>query len=138
MIPKQPSPKYVNTNNMQNEKYTDLIDKAFKGYADSHWTPGDPNGTLLSEQLASVRPMMHNRESFESEARSNQGFAKEWGLTFETRDLTWEETTGWVMRYTDVELENLYIVEEAHKETTPNKLTTVTYGNQTVSIYERG
>lgn len=116
--------------------YTELIDQAFKEFADSHWTPGDSNGTLLSEQLASVKPMMHNRESFEAEAKGNPEFAKQWGLTFETRELTWEETVQWVMKYTDVELENLYIVEEAAKDTTPKNLTTVTYKNQTAATYE--
>lgn len=118
------------------EKYNALVDQAFKDFADSHWTPGNPDGKLLSEQLASVKPMTHNRESFETEARSNPGFAKQWGLTFETRDLTWEETVQWVMRYTDVEMENLYIVEEAAKDTTPKKLTTVTYKNKTAATYE--
>ena len=121
---------------MKNEKYTGLIKQAFNEFADSHWTPGDPNGKLLSEQLASVKPMMHDLESFEAEARRNPEFAKQWGLTFETRDLTWEETVQWVMKYTDVELENLYIVEEAAKDTTPKKLTTLTYKDQTASIYE--
>ncbi len=35
------------------------------------------------------------------------------------RDLTWEEQVQWVMKNTDVEWENLYIVEEIAKETTP-------------------
>jgi thymidylate synthase len=35
------------------------------------------------------------------------------------RDYTWEEQVEWVMKNTDVEMENLYIVEEISKETTP-------------------
>ncbi len=35
------------------------------------------------------------------------------------REMTWEEQVQWVMKNTDVELENLYIVEEVAKETTP-------------------
>jgi thymidylate synthase len=35
------------------------------------------------------------------------------------REMTWEEQVQWVMRNTDVELENLYIVEEIAKDTTP-------------------
>jgi hypothetical protein len=44
----------------------------------------------------------------------------------ETRPMTWEEQVQWVMKYTDVELENLYIVEEVYKETTPTKVVTTT------------
>jgi hypothetical protein len=44
----------------------------------------------------------------------------------ETRLMTWEEQVQWVMRNTDVELENLYIVEEVYKETTPTKIVTTT------------
>jgi hypothetical protein len=44
----------------------------------------------------------------------------------ETRPMTWEEQVQWVMRNTDVELENLYIVEEVYKETTPTKVVTTT------------
>ena len=35
------------------------------------------------------------------------------------RELTWEEQVQWVMKNTNVEWENLYIVEEIAKETTP-------------------
>jgi hypothetical protein len=44
----------------------------------------------------------------------------------ETRLMTWEEQVQWVMKYTDVELENLYIVEEVYKETTPTTVVTTT------------
>jgi thymidylate synthase len=37
------------------------------------------------------------------------------------REKTWEELTQWVMKNTDVELENVYIVEEVYKETTPKR-----------------
>jgi len=44
----------------------------------------------------------------------------------ETRLMTWEEQVQWVMRNTDVEWENLYIVEEIAKETTPTTVTVTT------------
>jgi hypothetical protein len=44
----------------------------------------------------------------------------------ETHLMTWEEQVQWVMKYTDVELENLYIVEEVYKPTTPTKIVTTT------------
>ena len=44
----------------------------------------------------------------------------------ETRLMTWEEQVQWVMKHTDVEWENLYIVEEVAKETTPTTVTITT------------
>lgn len=38
-----------------------------------------------------------------------------------TRELTFEEKIQWVMKNTDVEMENLYITEEACKESTPKR-----------------
>jgi hypothetical protein len=35
--------------------------------------------------------------------------------------MTWEEQVQWVMKNTDVELENLYIVEEIAKDSTPKR-----------------
>jgi thymidylate synthase len=37
------------------------------------------------------------------------------------RELTWEEQVQWVMKNTDVEMENLYITEEVYKESTPKR-----------------
>jgi hypothetical protein len=50
--------------------------------------------------------------------------------------MTDEERIQWVMKNTDVELENLYIVEEVHKPTTPTIITTMKYADETVVIYE--
>jgi len=37
------------------------------------------------------------------------------------RELTWEEQVQWVMKNTDVEMENFYITEEVHKDSTPKR-----------------
>jgi hypothetical protein len=51
--------------------------------------------------------------------------------------LTWEEQIQWVMKNTDVELENLYIVEEVYKPTTPTHRVTRLIGEEIVTTYER-
>ena len=38
-----------------------------------------------------------------------------------SREMTWEEQVQWVMKNTDVEMENLYIVEEIAKDSTPKR-----------------
>ena len=50
--------------------------------------------------------------------------------------MTWEEQVQWVIKYTDVELENLYIVEEVYKETTPTVKVVTTIGDKKTVRYE--
>ncbi len=50
--------------------------------------------------------------------------------------MTWDEQVQWVMRNTNVELENLYIVEEIAKSTTPTHIVTTQVGEEIVTSYE--
>lgn len=52
------------------------------------------------------------------------------------RPMTWSEQMQWVMSHTDVEWENLYIVEEAAKSTTPTQIRTTTTNGITKITYE--
>ncbi len=52
------------------------------------------------------------------------------------REMTWEEQVQWVMRNTNVELENLYIVEEIAKPTTPTHIIETLIDGRTVIEYE--
>lgn len=49
--------------------------------------------------------------------------------------MTWEEQVQWVMKNTDVEWENLYIVEEIAKETTPTTVVVISDGIETITTY---
>jgi hypothetical protein len=122
---------------MNNKRYNQIIDEAYENYADSHWTPPEnPNSKLLAPQLWSLIPMQHNKESFIHEIKTNPKFSEKWGLKIEEIKLTWEEQVQWVMKNTDVEWENLYIVEEIAKDTTPKRLLTVTYKDEKIESYE--
>jgi hypothetical protein len=57
-------------------------------------------------------------------------------IKVEERQMAWEERVQWVMKNTDVELENLYIVEEVYKETTPTKVVTYMDGEKKITKYE--
>lgn len=52
-----------------------------------------------------------------------------------TRKMTWEEQVQWVIKNTDVELENLYIVEEIAKSTTPTHITITQKGKELITTY---
>jgi thymidylate synthase len=51
-----------------------------------------------------------------------------------TRELSWEEQVQWVMKNTDVEWENLYIVEEIAKETTPKRAISLMWNQRSVDF----
>lgn len=53
---------------------------------------------------------------------------------FYTRKLTWEEQVQWVLKNTDVELENLYIVEEIAKDTTPKRAIALQWYQRSVDV----
>ena len=52
------------------------------------------------------------------------------------REMTWEQQVQWVMKNTDVEWENLYIVEEVAKDTTPTHVVTLQVGEEIIISYE--
>ena len=52
------------------------------------------------------------------------------------KEMTWEQQVQWVMKNTDVEMENLYIVEEIAKDTTPTHIVTLQVGEEIIISYE--
>ena len=129
---------------MTNEKMNQMIELAWKKYADSHYIPGNPNGKLLSEQLASVRPMIHNRETFRKEIIKNPSFASQWGLKIEERELSLKERTELLKDRSDFKRDfydrnGRLIIEEKivlDESNIPTKLITITYNNETIESYE--
>ena len=57
-------------------------------------------------------------------------------VVIEKRPMTWEERVQWVMKYTDVEWENLYITEEVYKDTSPTTIVTLSNGIEEITAYE--
>jgi hypothetical protein len=119
-----------------NSTVEQILDQAYREYCDGHWSfPANPNGPLLSDQLASVTPIEHSKESFWITVHNNPKFAKSFGIQIAKEKMSWEESVQWVLRNTDVELENLYIVEEIAKDTTPKDKITIKYKEKTVEYY---
>ena len=122
---------------MNKEKYNQLIDKAYKDYSLDYEKDNSIGSSLLVARTDGKSTYRKpDREMFEAMIRHDESFAKMRGVNINSREMTWEETVQWVMRYTDVELENLYIVEEAHKPTTPRKIVQIEYQNEKVEVYE--
>ena len=58
-----------------------------------------------------------------------------YGFQVYTRELTWEEQVEWVMKNTNVELENVYIVEEVAKQTTPKRAISLMWNQRSVDTF---
>ena len=130
----------------QVEKFKQIIDEVYEKYADSHWIPpSNPKGKLLIDQLFSVVPMEHSKESFINKIKTDAKFSKKWGLKIEERELSLEERFN--IRYPGGKFsafqENW---PNTHKRNDPNglldafiiptKLITLTYQNETIESYE--
>lgn len=125
---------------MNNEKMNQMIDEAYKNYGNSHWIPpSNPNGKLLSDQLWSLTPQLHNRDTFIKEIKTNPMFSKRWGLKIEERELSLEERAKWLQ---DVKGYDLLVgnlehdhIREIVEEESPTRAITITYNNETIEVF---
>jgi hypothetical protein len=128
-----------------NKEQQELLDEVYEKYADSHWTPpSNPKGKLLSDQLFSVVPMEHSKETFIKKCKTDIEFSQRWGLKIEERELSLEEririyalkegqtyeefVTNW---NTDEQW-----LEDLSDTIIPTKLITITYNDKTIESYE--
>jgi hypothetical protein len=129
-----------------NKEQQELLDEAYEKYANSHWTPpSDPKGKLLSDQLFSVIPMEHSKETFINECKRNNKFSKKWELKIEERELSLEERTKILVSKSDnkkdfydrngrlIVEEHTLVLDEAN---IPTLLITITYNDKTIESYE--
>jgi len=113
-----------------------IFDEVYRKYADSHFTPpSNPKGRLLSDQLFSVIPMEHSKETFINECKKNNKFSKKWGLKIEERELDMMER--WVIAdLTPNMAEFDFANYMCDKHNVPTKLITITYNDKTIESYE--
>jgi hypothetical protein len=129
---------------MSKERYNQIIDEIYNLYAGlislSNCVALNPQA--ISEEWAPDITEEMSKEDFIKKIKIDKKFTEEFaeslGIEFkiEERELSWEERLQWVMKNVDIELETLYIVEEAYKESTPTKLITLTYQNEKIEVYD--
>jgi hypothetical protein len=121
---------------MNKEKYNQIIDAVYEIYINKlNYNEKDCHvDDLINKPNKTFVP--YNQEEFINKFKTDQEFSERWGLKIEERELSWEERVQWVMKNTDVEWENLYIVEEINKESSPTKLITLTYNEEKIEVYE--
>ena len=119
----------------------ELLDEAYNSYGDSHFIPpSNPKGKLLSDQLFSVVPMEHSKESFINKCKTDTEFSERWGLKIEERELSLEERAKWLEdnKGYDLLVGNLDHdhIREVVEEEAPTKLITITYNDKTIESYD--
>ena len=129
---------------MNKERYNQIIDEVYRKYADSHWTPpSNPKGKLLSDQLFSVIPMEHSKESFINKCKVDSKFSERWGLKIEERELSLEERYNLIEEDKHTQFVNWQslgtdrVKEVLDELNIPTKLITLTYNNEKIESYEK-
>ena len=111
---------------MNNEKYNQIIDEAYKNYM-NNWPSKIPR----------IGPCL--KEEFINKCKTDSEFSEKWGLKIEERGLTEKERMvlsgyeyenrggiGWNILKETVDMDN----------SIPRKLITITYNNTKTEIYE--
>jgi hypothetical protein len=121
-----------------NKEQQELLDEVYRKYADSHWTPpSNPKGKLLSDQLFSLVPMEHSKESFTNKCKTNPKFSEKWGLKIEERELSLEERHDIKEQYGfDCRKLAKPSIKKLDDANIPTKLITITYNNERIESYE--
>jgi len=120
-----------------NKQQQELLDEAYEKYADSHFKPpSNPKGKLLSDQLFSVVPIEHSKESFINTCKTNPEFSKKWGLKIEERELSLEERKIHMSKYSNDRIYPDWDEKFLNEKNIPTKQITLTYNDKTITSYE--
>ena len=119
-----------------NKIQQELLDEAYEKYADSHFKPpSNPKGKLLSDQLFSVVPIEHSKESFINTCKTDPEFSTKWGLKIEERELSLEERNNVYKKQWEPGASELSH-DRFNSLNIPTKLITITYNDKTIESYE--
>jgi hypothetical protein len=119
------------------EIYNKFIDDAYKNYGDSH--------TTFLNGFTMVKPMVHSKETFINECKSNEKFAKKWGVKITERELSFEERKKYgidilgyesLLDYGHSQNDDDIILELLNEWNIPTKIITLQYKEEKVSYYE--
>lgn len=138
--------KKIDTN-MNNEKMNQIIDESWRKYLQQ--TMFDSNPKFLEPVPVmdmktgekSIGARQYNKNGFLSKCNADPEFSQIWGLKIEERELSSEERYKiWFKNNFETGMEynenNLPDFENDYYETTPTRLITITYNNETIEIYE--
>jgi hypothetical protein len=131
--------------NMNKEKYNQIIDEAHKRYVAEMWFHPEDNwleeldGMDMSTGERKKVYRQYSQEEFINKCKTDPEFSEEWGLKIEERELSFEERQEICPIWTkdsygiDGELRSTITIDW---DKTPAKLITLTYNNETIESYE--
>lgn len=117
--------------------FNEIMDDVYKNYGDSH--------TTFLNGFAMVKPMVHSKETFINECKSNEKFAKKWGVKISERELSFEERRKYgidilgyesLLDYGHSQNDDDIILELLNEWNVPTKIITLQYKEEKVSYYE--
>ena len=106
---------------MNNEKYSQIIDEAYKNYM-NNWPSKIPR----------IGPCL--KEEFINKCKTDAEFSQTWDLKIEERELSFDERSG--LAPADVFSWTQFTVSNLDELKVSTKLITVTYKDERVEIYE--
>ena len=131
---------------MNNEKYNQMIDEAYKNYRKTILTEFFENTKELRKWATVEGPGGYNKEEFINKCKTDTEFSERWGLKIEERELSWKERVEIARKTLSkeefFEYGNLspfttpIITYWLNQNNIPTKLITVTYNNETIESYE--
>ena len=121
-----------------NKEQQDILNEVYRKYADSHWTPpSNPKGKLLSDQLFSVVPMEHSKESFINKCKTDTEFSEKWGLQIEERELSESERVQfYYKKHNKGRVGSKTTKFVLDHDNIPTKLITITSNDKRIESYE--
>ena len=108
------------------ERYNHIIDEVYGKYADSH--------EYIVDGWLHIVPMVHNKETFVEECKTDSEFSEKWGLKIEERELSLEEQRK-LAKY-DSEFVSPMTVESWDRNNIPTKQITLEYNGTKIEVYE--
>jgi len=126
---------------MNNERYNQIIDEAYKNYSKEYEKDNSIGMTLLVQRVDGKAVYRKpDRERFVTMCTYDKTFSERWGLKIEERELSLEERGQWCQDFLDWDLvvgnlDHDHIREDV-EENAPTKLITITYKNEKTEVYE--
>ena len=141
--------------NMNNEKYNQIIDEAYKNYENKIKLQNNWEVTLRVMDINTIgQQELLSQEEFINKCKTDSEFSERWGLKIEERELSLEEKEYQLEKtncINDIENDRIIYGHEWEKYIQeqyegiqltqgikiPTKLITITYNNKTIESYEQ-
>ena len=139
---------------MNNEKYNQVIDEAYKNYENKIKLQNNWEVTLRVMDINTIgQQELLSQEEFNNKCKTDSEFSERWGLKIEERELSLEEKEYQLEKtncINDIENDRIIYGHEWEKYIQeqyegiqltqgikiPTKLITITYNNETIESYE--